>query len=670
MPQISVDLNVLRDALLDRSLSQVGDSLLETKVTSPTSIGGVPLSPSAQIAVRVFNRPEDRDEDAVFGSGAPPHIAFDLQSAWIKYKLSARVDSPAKIAIAAVKAGGEIALADYRVHRATDRAFAAMTDDLDSPRSLLSLDDVKKLAPGEALLMEISGALSASVALAWSDILGAKLPELLEDLPERLPVAVRLQSTFSATASLRVTDQFSVVISRTPDEDYRIAVKKAKSRNHRFGIELEAGLDANASEAIAKELAPVFDALTEAAAGRDAILSRIEELRSKIGQKLDALFQWKAMAGFAYEYARIDESAAIADYILLDDRQIDDDHARAIAGDWARIAGALRQDTSERALLRYLNETTLTRRSAFGFSLGIGKWLTVQAQEQSVFMQSTRTSLDGFRLITSKGTRRYDEKSIPQNDFEWIVDLEAQMKEFLSAPTSRDLDYGLHYAVILERGAISENDLDRMLDFAAMWDVCTPDRSTFAAAIGQRGSLRVQMLFEREALAATLGAFGDVAAWAEPLAAAMPYMSSFAERRAFAARAAVYAPAWERWLAGATLSGPEWAALLRPSIRSGLILLEERALPASFAWTIDEGHPQLRARLDAFMRGAEKLHEAMTSEQPPERIADAYALLQQFWSQRLYIAASGRYLLDRAKAAGVTPNVTLQVEFADETITS
>jgi hypothetical protein len=101
-----------------------------------------------------------------------------------------------------------------------------------------------------------------------------------------------------------------------------------------------------------------------------------------------------------------------------------------------------------------------------------------------------------------------------------------------------------------------------------------------------------------------------------------------------------------------------------------LNLLEERALPASFAWVIGDGHPHLRNRLDTFIRGAAKLHDAITTPQAAESIGDAYALLQQFWSQRLYVAASGRYLLERAKEAGVTPNVTLQVEFAEQTLTS
>lgn len=667
MPQLSVDLDILRDALHDRSLSQVGDALLQTKVRESAKLGDLSLAPSTRLDVRVLNRPQDKDEDGVFAGGNAPHIAFDLQSAWIKYKLSAGLDASAKLSIAGVKGGTEVVLADYRVHRATDRALTAMTSDLASPRSLLSLDDVKKLAPGEALSMETGGSLSAKLTISWSDIIGDKLNELFDALPERVPVAIQLNSGLSATASVRVTDQFSVVISRTPDAHFRIAVKKAQSNDHTFSIELEAGLDASAAEEIEDALEPAFEALVEKATDKDAMTAAVKSVKSKLHAKLESLLRWKAMTGFAYEYARIDENSSIADYVLLDDSKLADDYAHAMSGDWSAIASALRQDASSRALIRYLNETTFTRRASFGFSLGIGKWLQLSARDQSVFSQSTRTSLDGFTLITSKGTRRYDEKNIPQNDFEWIVDLKAQMSEFKSAPTTLDFDYGLQYAVLLERNAISEDDLARILDFAAMWDIGVPDPSLFDQALGQKGTLRVQVLFERDTLLAALGRFGEIEQWAEPLAAAMPYMSTFAERRTFEARARVYTDAWTRWLTGGPANS---LSLLRRSIRSGLILLEERALPASFLWCVGDGYPHLRSRLTSFVRGAATLHTLMTTPSAPETIGNAYAALSEFWSQRLYVAASGRYLLARAREAGVTPNVTLQVEYKDTTITS
>lgn len=268
--------------------------------------------------------------------------------------------------------------------------------------------------------------------------------------------------------------------------------------------------------------------------------------------------------------------------------------------------------------------------------------------------------MDGaFKLITCSGARRYDETNVPGNDFEWTVDLKAQMNEFLAAPTTLDFEYGLHLLLTLERSAIGMEDLERMTDLAAMWDVCVPQVSDFADAIGRKGSLRLQLLFDHEALAKALADGGDAARWAAPLAMAMPFMSTFPERRTFGARRSTYTNVWQQWLHTGEIAD------LR--VDGGLTLFERHAGPGSFAWCAGPGHPQLRRRLDQFLSGVQLLHAAMTTPQAPSKIGEAYDALQQFWSQRLYVAAAGRWLLDRAGGAA---KATLQVEFADTTVTT
>jgi hypothetical protein len=646
------DLDPVRRAVRDDTLAQIGDAPLQTSVQWPLRFGTLTCTPSAELSLRVFNRADDRDDDAVFGADA--HIAFDLQSAWIKYKLAIQGDEKLALGIAGARATGDVALSDYRIHDATGGAWSAITADLESPRTLLSIDDVRSLKPGEALAMDLGGALSASASISFSDVFGAKLGDIVHGLMPRMPLAVKLRAGLEVSAAVNVTDQFSVVISRTRDGHFRIAVQKAKSRDHSFGIDVSFGAELSAVPVVEEALASIFEALGAEGPREEAAAAALkDELRSRIVNAV----RWKATTGFAYEYARIDESTAIADFLLLDDAQLANDHALALDGDFTKLGDALRRNDGARSLVTYLNQTSMTRKSSSGFSLG-----PVQAKDTSAFTLTTRTSLDGFRMITAKGTRRYNEKLIPQNDFEWTVDLKAQMKTFAAAPTSRDLDYGLHCAVLLERAVLGEDDLNRMLDFARMWDVCTPDLSLLSGAVGRKATIRVQMIFDREPLIATLGAIAAIGAWAEPLAVAMPYANMFPERRTFERRRDVYTPAWRAWLAGSSAAPA--------NIRSGLTLLEQRGLPGSFAWTSGEGHPQLRARLDAFMRGARQLHDCMTGAEDPSSIAIAYDALQRFWSQRLYIAACGRYLLDRANDAGTQPNVTLQLDYADTTITA
>ena len=645
MPQLTVDLDVLRRALRDHSLSQIGDSPLQAKVTAPLKITNVVFKPSAELAVRVLNRAEDKDEDSVFGKNDAAHIPFALQSAWVKYRLATTAEGKIPLMDAALGASGDVALLDYRLHSATDDAFSAVANDLESPRILFDLDDVKKLQPGEALAMELGGALTASVSFSWSDVLATKLPELFSG---HTPVAVKLKSGLTTSAAVKVTDTFSVVISRTGDGHYRFAVKKAATRSRTFGFDVSLGVDVSGAPGVEEVLDAIFADAPEQAL----------KLRDTVKKKLEDAVRWKASTGFEYEYARIKENDSIADFILLDDTRLADDHALVLDGNFAKITDALRRDADARRLVTYLNQSTLTRRSSFGFTLGLGKW-ALTTQDSSTLEMVTRTSLDGgFKLITCTGTRKYDEKNVPQNDFEWTVDLKAQMQEFLANPTSRDFDYGLHLLMTIDRAAIREEDLERMLDLAAMWDVAVPPLADFAEAIGRKGSLRVQLTLDRDELAAAIAQDADVDSWAGPLAMAMPYMSQFAERRTFTARRDAYAGAWRHWLATGE-TGPVAVG------HNALTFIEKNNKPESFAWTVGEGHAHLRRNLDAFIAGLRKLRAAMTTAQKPEAIGDAYDDLSRFWSQRLYVAAVGRWLVER----GAT-HATLQVEYADTTVTT
>ena len=639
MPTWPVEIDVLRHALKNDSLSQIGNLPLQTRFTGTLKIGDLSLMPAADLSVRVLNRPDDKD--AVFGDSDAAHIPYALQSAWVRYTATLKAGSRVAFAPASAGATAEVTLGAYRIHASTDSAFDAVREDLGSPRTLLDLDDVRRLRTGEALTMEMAGALTTSVAFSWSDLLATHLPEIAPDFP----VAVKLKRGLEATAAVKVTDQFSVVVSRTADGHVRFAVRKAAARDATFGIEASLGMDASAMAGIDDVLDAIFEHAPPQAT----------ELRAAVRKKLAAALHWKAAAGFAYEYARIAENTALADFVLLDETQLAHDYELVLRGDLQSLAGLLRQTGSSRRLVRYLNETTITRKATHGFSLGLGKW-AVRAQETARFVQTTRTSLDGLKLITCLGARKYEEKNVPQNDFEWTVDLKAQMEEFRADPDSLDFRYGFHLTVMLERAAIGRGDIARMLDFASMWNARTGDAQSFAAAVGHKGTLRVQILLDHDALASVVAQDADLLSWAEPLAMAMPYLSTFPERRSFAARRDTYSAAWRAWLESGAI----------PVIRTGtgLTVFERQNGPGSFAWTAGEGHSDLRERLQSFLTGVRRLHAVMATPQPPAAIGDAYDALQPFWSQRLSVAALGRWLCDRVPA-----RATLQVEFGDETIT-
>lgn len=587
------------------------------------------------------------------------------------------------------------------MYPATEGAVRAVRRNLETFRALHRLDDVRRLRPREALSLELDGNLSFAIRFSWADVLASRLYPILASLGLEGAAVVKVRRDAVAEALARVRDQFSVVVSRDRGGRFRFTVKKHASENHSMALETGIGADANAVPVVEEALEPLFEGITglalrkaEAlavrvgverlsaeerdlvaelarrlgvATGGDrsrSLLEAIEKLRHALRKELQKSLRWKASVGFAYEYARVEEDSAVADYVLLDEALLAHDHAAALAGDFTHIAHAPGGPPRARSLVSYLNETDMTRSSSSGFSLGIGKWIDLRARDENTFRRTTRRSLDGFQLVTCRGTRKYSENDVPENDFEWVVDLKAQMPEYREVPEGRDFDFGLYYSVMLERDSLDRDDLERMLDFAAMWDVRTPSPEHLGTALGTKATIRVELLFERDDLASILVPSSQ-ADWAEALAAAMPYMSRFEERRSFEARKHVYAAAWREWLNGVSHPVGEWGSMMRPRIDGALRMLEDRGLPGSFAWTAGEGHARLRERLESLCRGLSQLGAVMRSETPIEAIGEAWDAMQRGWAQRLTLAASGNALLAVARRTGVVVHRSMRVDSGD-----
>lgn len=697
MPTFDADFDGWRELLSGRALNQVPASLMEAAVKLPLTAGSIRFAPEGRVAVRVFNRPDTRDEEGIVNS---EHLPFDLQRTWVRYTLSTKHDGRFAFAGLDAKAGTAIELHDYRAHAATDDAWSTLRDDLAAPRSLLELDDVRRLAPGEALSLDVGGTLASTVDFSLADAVSDHLRELLRDLPRFAgSITLRLHGGLQLEASVRVRDQFTLVISRMTDARFRVAFLKRKSRDRTLAVEVSLGMTLDAVTAIDALVAPLFEAATGVALDVAEGLARrlgfgssneddralldhlarhfdiateedretrvrdaIKDLRSDLRRRVTGFARLKAAATFAAEYETIDEDTAIAKYLVAETAELERDHPLLLSGDFAGIARTLRTDPGTRTLLHYLNESEQTRRRASGFSFHIGR-ARIEARDESVFRTTRRTSLDGHQLVTCRGMASYREQLIPQNDFEWQVELRATTGEYLASPATTDFNCSLRYTAILEREALSESDAERMLDFAAMWRIGVTAPDAFRSLIGRNATVRVQFRLGGDDLLAALStSAGD---WATPLALAMPYADVFPERRDHRRRAAIYREAFARWLADPE-SDPR--SLVLPRIESGLVLLEESNLPGSFGWTVTTGHPQLRRRLDSFERGTAMLHDAITQPRPPEAISVAWDLLRQFWTQRLYVAASGTWLLDRALAAGADVNRSIRIDAGETTV--
>ena len=694
MPTFDADFDGWRELLSGRALNQVPVSLMEAGAKLSVETGPVRFTPEGRLAIRVFNRPDVRDEEGIVNS---EHLPFDLQRTWVRYTLRTKHDGQVAIAGLEAKAGTAIELHDYRRHLAIDDAWSSLRDDVASPRSLLERSDLHKLAPGEALSLDVGGTFTSTVEFGLADAVSDHLRDLVRSLPRFAgALTLRFHSGLQLIASARVRDQFTLVVSRLADSRYRVAFLKRQSRDRNLGFEVSVGATLDAAKAIDALVAPLFEAITGVALDVAEELARnlgfgslrdeerrlidtlahhfdvatekdretlvrnaIKDLRDELRDRVADFARLTAAATFAAEYESIDENTAIVEYVVSDLSELESDHPHLLAGDFASIASTLRDAPGSRSLLKFLNESEQTRRRSSGVSFHIGK-TRIEAKDESVFRTTRRTSLDGQQLLTCRGTASYSERLIPDNDFEWAIELRATTGEYLALPRSTDFRFSLRYTATLERELLSESDVDRMLDFAAMWQIRGGDPAALRSAVGKPATVRVQFRLGGDDLLAALStSSGD---WASALAAAMPYAGLFPERREHERRAMIYREPFARWLAD-----PE-SDLLLPRIESGLAIVEESNLPGSFGWTVTAGHPQLRRRLASFERGHAMLLDAMTTPRPPEVISVAWDLLRQFWTQRLYVAASGAWLLERARAAGADVNRSIRIDVGDKTV--
>ena len=721
------------------ALQQIPDEPLSKDFTIPpfsksivkspeAKIGGVPVDLSfdagATVGVEVFNAAADKDKDGVFagasGDPAPP-IPFEQQRAWLKYSLkgSLKGELSADFGMVgvAVKGGRQVSLLDYRLHNATDNVRVALAKDLVAPRSILSLPEVRNLQPGEALSIQVDGNLSAVVKFAWADAFSSAATELTKILGSTTPIAIKLSAGLTASVSLDVTDDFAFVVSRTSTNQFRIQVKKARSRGIDIAISAKLGAEFESSQTVQTALqalvegsigqplqavdtllqkvqnAPatltateqqIFSALVErlhvkTAIDRvQAVRDEIAKLQTRLAAAIKAVATAKATIGFQYEYSRLAEESVLLDFVLLQDAALDDAYALALKGEAAQLAQKTVDDSASYKLLQYLNEKSITRTRSLGFTLGLGKH-AIAVSDKSAIKATTRSDEKGRRQLAFAGARSYTEKGVPPpHDFTWIVDLKAEMTAYALTPMSDQFDYGLHLQ--LDFPVVKKSDAEKMADFAAMWRAISDDPAGAQQQLADflaagNASATLQLVFDEPSLSATLGAAkaDDFDAYGQAFGAAMPYIDTFATRRNQVLRRIAYGPLWAAHFAApvADLSLSNWQNRVKHAItEGGLRNFELSSMPETFPNMLVTQYPHVRAERATFADGAKKLLGAMSSASSPDVIPKAYSAMEQLWSQRPFVTAVGVYLADLARNAGVLGAVTrtLTVKRGEDTL--
>jgi hypothetical protein len=522
--------------------------------------------------VRVCNSADDEDEeDGVLGLApreegddddgvlrlAPP-LAFDPESAWLKYRVKAFAKGSvgAKFSAAALKVEGEkgVVFADYRRHGRGESAAEAVLADLPALRAPFSADDAVSLPEGDALFYRVYGELSAGLTLDWSDVFTAGLTRLSGLLRAGEVIALRVSPSASVSFHVGLRDDFRLVFTKggpvgDTAETVRVSVLKSKSRELGVGAKLGVvaefadpgaveGVLSNVYEGLAGPLVGDVDALfaeAERAASLEALPAELQEparalmsrlgldpaadtlgelkekwesLKSQVPGIIEQVAKTKVELGFTYEYLRVrtDDTLLQAD---LDAETFRRFHPDLLVCSLEGLTGWLRDN--EAGLKKYLRRQSVKRTKTWGFNLGISPF---------GFKAGGRDKLETSRVIQEniRGGQRVAYDGLRSYEGEWngdkvtfAADFKAEMQNFSTDGPAKtcEFEYGLSLNWQWDEGALGRDEFLNVLDHAQLWQVVSARRveqalKQFEARFGQGAKVQMELTADHAALVGLL----------------------------------------------------------------------------------------------------------------------------------------------------------------------
>jgi hypothetical protein len=681
----------------------------------------VTFSAASNLQIQAFNSLDDHDPDGVLApksdedAAPPPIVTLTADAAWLKYRLTANLKATAKASLGdagfSIDASAGAVLADYRAHHRDDRVREAFAADIATgARSVFDINAVLALQPGDAVTLQTKGAIEAKVSVSVADLFTAQASALWSLAGVQTPIGFNVTAGATADFDVRVSDEFVVSFAGVDRTTWRIGVRKGTTRAVGAGVAAKIEVAAADPPALHALLSGVKDALIGAPLDKvqnilkkgtledlseteralvsgllerfglsnglealKALKTRLADIDAGIDDAIEDVARAKITIGFAYEYARIAEDAQLLQ-MTVDRAHLRKFHGDVIRGELGGALDALAEEEAGVALETYLNQTTLTRTASWGFTLGIGKWVSVQGTDSNRLRVVTRRNLEGRVQESYLGTRSY--AATWQGDtWRWFGDFRADMRAYsqTAIPSLHEFDLGLHLAFAAS-GRLAADDIDDYVDFAACWGIIGAGeidarRAALLDARGTAQDVSIQLTIGDEALRLLLPALASAtdADFAASLAVAMPRHPKIAGLRTPSERFRLFTRVWEFWLTHPDAGADERRAAASAILKAeGQIVLAdvERNAPRpnpllDFTMSgrvLSDGDPLERWR--SFRNGAALLQQALTSGAPAETPLDrARRSMESCWTQVHHLRAIGALLVDRAKRAGVLTKV-------------
>ena len=726
MPE-KLDLGDLKALLAGHATRRLGDpelpapTLLTTSVEREVPVGGddLDLTVGGEVAIDVFNAAEDEDPAGLFGEAPPPDarpkeveirtpVHFEAGSAWLAYRTGGRVRGKGGLEAArfglAAKAEGErsVLLHDYRRHDAEEFVAPAVARDLAAPRFAVSPADVRSLAPGEALALEVSGTLGASVSVKWSDVFTSHIGALGALLAPGEDFAVKVGAGARASFTAEIEDHFLVVFSRRRSGEIDVQVRAsdrdtlALSAAARISVRLAdpaqieevlrtavegllgeplAQVRALLAKSRVSELDPRQRALAERLVDRlrmegrrlrlAALRARIEALEADAADLLRKIVRQRAEFAVDFEYRRVHTEEALIE-VTLDESRLGDGfgtvHGAMLAGDFDRVlATAANGVTLHRFLERDTVKTTRTR----GVSLDLGAIFSMGGKARSYLRETMRRDrrLDRSRFSFT-AIEAYAGKW-GRDTCEWKTTLTARSRRWSEGadPTADSLRYSLHLLMRQGERRVSAPGAARLVDLGVLWGSVTPGGAREARArlerVGrEQGEVRVSshLRFGQRTFPILLPllAAADWRSVGFALGRAVPWLEDEAGRETPLVRQFLYGDLWRQYLEDASLSAGDLGAAAATAARgaghAGLAGFERRMRHWWTAGDLARKNAETRERWADLARGADRLHEAISDGGPHTEVAESARLLRRGWEHAFHVRALGAYLTEAFRA--------------------
>lgn len=675
------------------------------------------LQANASLSISLLNSASDQAEDSagVFGKAVvsedaginpAPRLHPNAERAWLKYAFSASLRAEIArnfgLASASIEASREVEYASYRPHPMVRSIIDAVAADLGAMPTILEVDDVASLAPGEAVSLRLPGKVALSIDLDESVFASTSLRPIAEAFGLSGPINLEFSRGLGFSVDLSFEDDTRLVFVGLDDGWIHASLRKA--RTSRFatdlGLQFKLGLsDASRQALITATSHALFGAAEEALdqleqmldfariseaqqtllqlirvrmgleengqALLESVKAKLANRKEKLNGALNEILETRIEFGFKFEYNRVATDGSLFEARVSPAvvRQI---HADLLRYDLRQAIDLVRRQGPGIRDFFLLHEKRVERKATLGYTFGFGKWLKLSMSSTGKRVAVQQSNHDGemrqYWLSSREIAGSFNDKS-----GKTAISLRADTEVFKKSPTMADLKLSLSLDSIQQ---LDINSLPGLVDLAALWRVFSPSETSSQLARakvflqGRKDynatiSLRLSDRLVRD-MATWLCKHGNVAC-APILARSMPYWEGHAARMNESLREATYAPIFVDYLQAE--DGPLLAQRVRNALHDKHPELAQRersnTVPnLTFVGYVARpdaiGHRPIGMRLDALRRACFQIVDL------PTRSADEMAQImwlffdqQKVFSQRSFtVRFLGALLAEVAISSG------------------